>query len=43
MQTGPWESEWPIEVVTLRLSKNQFTGRGSTDTGNRPFNTTHLS
>lgn len=35
--------ERPIEVVTLRLSRNQFTGRGSTDTANRLFNTTHLS
>lgn len=31
-----------ISLVALRLSKNQFTGSGSTDTGNRLFNTTHL-
>lgn len=32
-----------ISLVALRLSKNQFTGSGNTDTGNRLFNTTHLS
>ena len=32
-----------ISLVTLRLSDNKFTGRGATDTGNRLFNTTHLS
>ncbi|OBT63896.1 hypothetical protein VE03_06571 [Pseudogymnoascus sp. 23342-1-I1] len=31
-----------ITLVALRLSKNQFTGSGDTDTGNRLFNTTHL-
>ncbi|KAH8722702.1 uracil phosphoribosyltransferase-domain-containing protein [Phaeosphaeriaceae sp. PMI808] len=30
-----------LSVVALRLS-NKFTGRGTTDTGNRLFNTTHL-
>lgn len=32
-----------ISLVALRLSKNQFTGSGETDTGNRLFNTTHLA
>ncbi|KFY21496.1 hypothetical protein V493_07359 [Pseudogymnoascus sp. VKM F-4281 (FW-2241)] len=31
-----------ISLVALRLSKNQFTGSGGSDTGNRLFNTTHL-
>ncbi|KAK1772026.1 uracil phosphoribosyltransferase-domain-containing protein [Phialemonium atrogriseum] len=31
-----------LSLVTLRLSDNKFTGRGTTDTGNRLFNTTHL-
>ena len=31
-----------IALVALRLSNNKFTGRGTTDTGNRLFNTTHL-
>lgn len=26
----------------LALSDNKFTGRGTTDTGNRLYNTTHL-
>lgn len=30
-----------LSIVALRLSSNNFTGRGSTDTGNRLFNTTH--
>ncbi|KAF9045639.1 uracil phosphoribosyltransferase-domain-containing protein [Rhodocollybia butyracea] len=29
-------------VVALRLSDNKFTGKGTTDTGNRLFNTTHI-
>ncbi|RDW87961.1 hypothetical protein BP5796_03655 [Coleophoma crateriformis] len=29
-------------MVALRQSDNKFTGRGTTDTGNRLFNTTHL-
>jgi uracil phosphoribosyltransferase/adenylate kinase/phosphoserine phosphatase len=29
-------------VVTLRVSETKFTGSGTTDTGNRLFNTTHL-
>jgi len=32
-----------LALIALRLSQNKFTGRGSTDTGNRLFNTTHLS
>ena len=32
-----------FSLVALRLSDNKFTGRGTTDTGNRLFNTTHLS
>jgi uracil phosphoribosyltransferase/phosphoserine phosphatase/adenylate kinase len=39
---GQLSQEGPVEVVTLRLSENQFTGKGATDTGNRLFNTTHL-
>ena len=31
-----------ISLVALRISDNKFTGRGTTDTGNRLFNTTHL-
>lgn len=31
-----------VILVTLRLSQNAFKGQGSTDTGNRLFNTTHL-
>ncbi|KAH0544338.1 hypothetical protein FGG08_001479 [Glutinoglossum americanum] len=31
-----------LGLVALRLSDNKFTGRGTTDTGNRLFNTTHL-
>jgi len=31
-----------LSIVALRLSDNNFTGRGTTDTGNRLFNTTHL-
>lgn len=29
-------------IVTLRISENKFTGKGTTDTGNRLFNTTNL-
>ncbi|GAB7348944.1 hypothetical protein MBLNU459_g7629t1 [Dothideomycetes sp. NU459] len=28
--------------IALRISDNKFTGKGTTDTGNRLFNTTHL-
>ncbi|KAJ5781293.1 hypothetical protein N7457_006453 [Penicillium paradoxum] len=31
-----------LSFVALRLSENKFTGRGTTDTGNRLFNTTHM-
>ncbi|KAI0163865.1 uracil phosphoribosyltransferase-domain-containing protein [Xylariaceae sp. FL1272] len=31
-----------LKLITLRLSDNKFTGKGSTDTGNRLFNTTSL-
>jgi len=31
-----------LDVIALRLSENKFTGRGTTDTGNRLFNTTHV-
>ncbi|WEW55965.1 hypothetical protein PRK78_001400 [Emydomyces testavorans] len=31
-----------ISTVALRLSENKFSGKGTTDTGNRLFNTTHL-
>lgn len=31
-----------LQLVALRISDNKFTGRGTTDTGNRLFNTTQL-
>ena len=31
-----------MTLITLRTSKTKFTGSGTTDTGNRLFNTTHL-
>lgn len=31
-----------LDFVALRVSETKFTGSGSTDTGNRLFNTTHL-
>lgn len=31
-----------LTIIALRLSDNKFTGTGTTDTGNRLFNTTHL-
>ena len=31
-----------LSLVALRISDNKFTGRRTTDTGNRLFNTTHL-
>ncbi|KAL4788890.1 uracil phosphoribosyltransferase-domain-containing protein [Aspergillus venezuelensis] len=30
-----------LAIITLCLSKNKYTGKGTTDTGNRLFNTTH--
>ncbi|KAI9760035.1 MAG: hypothetical protein M1835_000253 [Candelina submexicana] len=32
-----------VELVTLRVSDNMYTGSGNTDTGNRLFNTVHLA
>jgi uracil phosphoribosyltransferase/phosphoserine phosphatase/adenylylsulfate kinase-like enzyme len=32
-----------VSLIALRLSNNKFTGRGTTDTGNRLFNTTHIA
>ena len=32
-----------LSLIALRLSNNKFTGSGTTDTGNRLFNTTHLT
>ncbi|KAK6955502.1 hypothetical protein Daesc_003142 [Daldinia eschscholtzii] len=32
-----------LELIALRISSNKYTGSGGTDTGNRLFNTTHLS
>jgi len=37
------ERDMNLSLVALRLSNNQFTGKGTTDTGNRLFNTTHVS
>lgn len=31
-----------LDIIALRLSDNKFTGRGTTDTGNRLFNTTRI-
>ncbi|CZT52256.1 related to 2-3-cyclic-nucleotide 3-phosphodiesterase [Rhynchosporium secalis] len=31
-----------LDIIALRLSDNKFTGKGTTDTGNRLFNTTHM-
>ena len=31
-----------LHLIALRLSDTKFTGSGTTDTGNRLFNTTHL-
>jgi uracil phosphoribosyltransferase len=31
-----------LDIIALRLSENKFTGRGTSDTGNRLFNTTHI-
>ncbi|CBX98538.1 hypothetical protein IAQ61_007831 [Plenodomus lingam] len=32
-----------VDIVALRVSETKFTGSGTTDTGNRLFNTTHLA
>ncbi|KAF4780212.1 uracil phosphoribosyltransferase [Colletotrichum scovillei] len=39
----PLACKGDLSLVTLRLSDNKFPGIGGTDTGNRPFNTTHLN
>lgn len=31
-----------LSLIALRISRNKYTGRGSTDTGHRLFNTTHM-
>ncbi|KAI0401088.1 uracil phosphoribosyltransferase-domain-containing protein [Xylaria palmicola] len=36
------DGELDISIIALRLSENKFTGKGTTDTGNRLFNTTSL-
>lgn len=47
LSEGPFsqalERDTNLSLVTLRLSDNKFTGSGITDTGNRLFNTTHIS
>ncbi|KAI8962046.1 uracil phosphoribosyltransferase-domain-containing protein [Daldinia sp. FL1419] len=42
-QVSEYSREVGLEVVALRISNNKYTGSGGTDTGNRLFNTTHLS
>ncbi|GAB1313714.1 hypothetical protein MFIFM68171_03924 [Madurella fahalii] len=37
------EHDRNLTLIALRLSENKFTGRGTTDTGNRLFNTTQLA
>jgi uracil phosphoribosyltransferase len=37
------ERDTKLSLVALRISENKFTGSGVTDTGNRLFNTTHMS
>jgi len=32
-----------LDIIALRLSANKFTGKGTTDTGNRLFNTTSVA
>lgn len=34
--------DFNVGLIALRLSDNKYTGKGTTDTGNRLFNTTHL-
>jgi len=31
-----------LNIIALRLSKNKFTSKGTTDTGNRLFNTMYI-
>lgn len=37
------EQDTNLSLVALRVSENKFTGSGGTDTGNRLFNTTHIT
>ena len=47
LSEGPFsqalEQDTNLSLVALRVSNNKFTGSGSTDTGNRLFNTTHIT
>ena len=47
LSEGPFsqtlEQDTNLNLVALRLSENKFTGSGSTDTGNRLFNTTYIT
>lgn len=38
-----FERDKNLSLVALRISDNKFTGSGGTDTGNRLFNTTHIT
>ena len=40
--SGQLDSYANLSMVALRLSNTQFKGKGTNDTGNRLFNTTHL-
>ncbi|KAI1652833.1 uracil phosphoribosyltransferase-domain-containing protein [Daldinia decipiens] len=42
-QVSEYAREAGLELIALRVSDNKYTGSGGTDTGNRLFNTTHLS
>ncbi|KAF3070586.1 PRTase-like protein [Daldinia childiae] len=42
-QVSEYALEAGLELIALRVSDNKYTGSGGTDTGNRLFNTTHLS
>ncbi|KAI1651287.1 uracil phosphoribosyltransferase-domain-containing protein [Daldinia loculata] len=42
-QVSEYAREAGLELIALRVSENKYTGSGGTDTGNRLFNTTHLS
>lgn len=47
LSEGPFsqalEQDVNLSLVALRVSDNRFTGSGSTDTGNRLFNTTYIT
>ena len=47
LSDGPFsqalEQDTNLNLVALRLSHNKFTGSGSTDTGNRLFNSTYIT